>query len=383
MTRTLKVAAVQMDATPAPLTDRLGRAADLIAEAAGAGAQLVALPELFNTGYTYADSNYAAAEPTDGPTIRWMRAQAAQHNVHVVGSLLLREPRDIFNTALLIAPDGRTWRYDKTYPWLWERAYFREAPGTTIAETDLGKFGMLICWDSAHPELWDAYAGQVDAMLIVSCPPRMSHLTLTFPDGSTASSTDVPGLDTGEPPARELFPDIDTDTRAAWMRVPVVATAGAGTFRAKLPLPQVSVLPYVIGRPNAGDRVAAAAEAIAETGYDPQTKIVGADGAVIARVTDGGDGFVIAEVPLAVQPPQPNGPQPKMHTPDLIYFYSDVFAPSLLANVYRRAVRQRFGAQMAPYSARTQARIRAVRMAAAVLVGVLVGARLIRWLRRR
>src|SRR5215510_7623216 len=182
-TRTIKVAAVQMDAAPAPLAERLSRAADLVAEAANGGAQLVVLPELFNTGYEYSDHNYALAERMDGETVTWMKAQAHQHSIHLAGSLMLLDQEDVYNTALLIAPDGRTWRYDKNYPFNWERAYFREGRQITVADTDLGKLGMMICWDSAHPEMWGRYAGKVDAMLIASCPPRLASADLVFPDG--------------------------------------------------------------------------------------------------------------------------------------------------------------------------------------------------------
>jgi predicted amidohydrolase len=174
MSRTLKVAAIQMDAAPAPLRERLDRAADLIAEATSSGAQLVVLPEVFNTGYQYHDQNYALAESIDGETVNWMRLRSAQHGVHLVGTLLLRDEEDIYNSALLVAPDGRMWRYDKHYPFLWERAYFREGRQITIAATDLGKLGMMICWDAAHADLWQRYAGKVDAMVIASCPPKLS-----------------------------------------------------------------------------------------------------------------------------------------------------------------------------------------------------------------
>src|SRR5215207_2107358 len=113
MARTLKIAAVQMDATPAPIADRLARAADLVAEAAASGAEMVVLPECFNTGYAYIDSNYAASEALEGQTATWMKSQAQQHQIHLVGTLMLRDGNDVYNSALLFAPDGRLWRYDK------------------------------------------------------------------------------------------------------------------------------------------------------------------------------------------------------------------------------------------------------------------------------
>jgi predicted amidohydrolase len=147
MTRTIKVASIQMDVAPAPLKERLARAERLANEAAQAGAKLIAFPEVFNTGYVYSPENYALAEPLDGPTFTWMRQTAARLNVHLAGSILLRDQTDIYNALLLVSPDGRFWRYNKNYPWGWERAYFRDDHQTVVAHTDLGDIGMLICWD--------------------------------------------------------------------------------------------------------------------------------------------------------------------------------------------------------------------------------------------
>ena len=90
-----------------------------------------------------------------------MKDQAVRHNIHLVGSLPLLDETDIYNTALLLAPDGRTWRHDKIHLVLWERAYFRAGDQITIADTELGKLGLMICSDTLRPDLWAQYAGNV------------------------------------------------------------------------------------------------------------------------------------------------------------------------------------------------------------------------------
>jgi predicted amidohydrolase len=152
--RALHPAAIQMNVAPAPVPERLARAEGLVLSAAGAGAQLVVLPELFNSGYAYSGVNYRLAEPPDGPTLSWMRRMAARLEVHLAGSLLLLDRGEIDNAMCLVAPDGRVWRYDKQYPWCWESNYFRRGRRITVAETDLGALGMMICWDVVHPRLW-------------------------------------------------------------------------------------------------------------------------------------------------------------------------------------------------------------------------------------
>jgi predicted amidohydrolase len=86
------MAALQMDANPAPTHERITIADRLVHEAHEKGAQLVVLPELFNTGYGYTDANYERAETL---------------------SLFLLDEDEIYNALLLFAPDGRLWRYDK------------------------------------------------------------------------------------------------------------------------------------------------------------------------------------------------------------------------------------------------------------------------------
>lgn len=349
MPRKIKVAAVRMDATPAPVDERLERAEAFVAEAASAGAQLVVLPEVFNTGYEYHENNYNAAEPIDGKTVTWMRDMAQKHGVHVAGSLLLVDGKDVYNSQILMAPDGRRWRYDKNYPWLFERAYFRDGSETMVAHTDLGKLGMMVCWDYAHPELWQRYAGQVDAMVITSSPPRYHRFQMIMPDGSKVDSRALgPLVNKAYYGDDEPF-GADMDAQAAWLGVPVINTTGGGQLRTYFPAPRLAMFFYTLFRPDLWRHVSKAHDAELIADYFEQTKIISADGAVQARVTEQ-EGFVIDEIELADETPQPDmETQPDIPYAASTYFFTDVFGPAQMERYYREGVRQHWGQRMAPY----------------------------------
>lgn len=349
MKQKLKIAAIQMDCAPAPVTERLSRLAPLIAEAAQAGAQLVVLPELFNTGYEFHAHNYASAEPLEGETITWMKRQAAQHDIHLVGTLLLLDKTDIYNAAALVAPDGRLWRYDKHYVPLWERAYSRSGHQITVADTDLGRLGMLICWDQMHPDLWAQYAGNVDTIVIMSCPGDWDTANLVFPDGFRAKFMDLvnpPSADSDDAEPERHPADTDANgvhQQAAWMGVPVITAAATGTIRTKLPL-----LEWFLERSPCADRSSQAAETFFECEFAPATQVFNAKGQLVAQGTATGDGVVLTEIELPEVMPQPQNPQPKIDMPQEVYQVSDEIIPSLMLPLYTAGVRRQWGSHMAP-----------------------------------
>lgn len=349
MPRTVTIAAVQMDANPAPTDSRLARAQRLVQDAARAGADLVVLPELFNTGYTYADTNYTNAETLDGPTVVWLRTTAAALGIHLAGTLMLRERRDIVNALLLFAPDGRMWRYDKRYPWAWERGYFRPARQSVIAQTDLGAMGMLICWDSAHRHLWRAFAGRVDLVLISSCPPDAAQPTYHFPNDVHLTFDDLGpifGLMKGS--AQRLFGDMINE-QAAWLGVPVVNTVGAGRITTAIPNGLSTLLSFLLLAPALARHLPSARHMQMSCAITAGCKVVAATGEVLSEVpSDAGDAFTVATVSLPDAQPHPQTAQPRSTVPWISYLSSDVIVPWLSIPVYRSGVRRAWGAQMAP-----------------------------------
>jgi predicted amidohydrolase len=158
----MRVAAVQLTSTPDKARN-LEAAASLVAGAAGAGAELVVLPELFNQ-WGSARELRDGAETLDGPTITRARELARRHAIWLVaGSVVERiEGADRHaNTSCLIDPEGElvaTYRKIHLFDVDVEGFAYQEsatvAPGNDIVVADAGplRLGMAICYDLRFPE---------------------------------------------------------------------------------------------------------------------------------------------------------------------------------------------------------------------------------------
>src|SRR5690349_5785978 len=110
----MRAGAVQLTAT-ADRAANLDTANRLVAEAAGQGADLIVLPEMFTCTGTGAELR-ASAEPLDGPTAAWAAATAAEHRVTLVAGTFIERPADgstddptdgrESNTCTVWGPDG-------------------------------------------------------------------------------------------------------------------------------------------------------------------------------------------------------------------------------------------------------------------------------------
>src|SRR5580765_7580118 len=115
----MKIAALQMVSTTS-VEQNCASAAHLIAQAARAGAELVALPEYFCVmGRSERDKLAVAETPGDGPIQSMLSDAAREHRVWVIGGTLpLRspDPQRVLNSNGVYAPDGTlAARYDKIH----------------------------------------------------------------------------------------------------------------------------------------------------------------------------------------------------------------------------------------------------------------------------
>ena len=130
--------------------------------AAGKGAELICLPELFQTQYFCQREDVALfdlAEPIPGPTTKRLGDVARELKVTIVASLFERRAPGLYhNTAAIIDTDGKlAGIYRKMHipddPLYYEKYYFTPGDlGFKAFETDFGKVGTLVCWDQWYPE---------------------------------------------------------------------------------------------------------------------------------------------------------------------------------------------------------------------------------------
>lgn len=124
--------------------------------AADGGAGLIVLPELASTGYVFEtrEEAYAHAEAVpDGPTVESFVRIAAERNVYIVGCVAERDGVTLYDTAVLVGPEGFIGRYRKTHLWNTEKLWFTPGnEGFAVYDTKIGRIGLLVCWDIWFPE---------------------------------------------------------------------------------------------------------------------------------------------------------------------------------------------------------------------------------------
>jgi predicted amidohydrolase len=170
--RTVRVAAVQ--ATPVILdgTASVRKAVDLIGEAAAEGAELVVLPEAFVPLYPSGiwakeaaafggfdelwERLWSNSVEVPGPLVDELVAACREHGVQCaigVNERELERPGTIYNTLLLLGPEGVLAKHRKLMPTHHEKLFHGIGAGGDLeaVETPLGRIGGLICWENRMP----------------------------------------------------------------------------------------------------------------------------------------------------------------------------------------------------------------------------------------
>jgi N-carbamoylputrescine amidase len=163
------------DHATADAAENVARAERLVREAAGRGAQVICLKELFNSLYfckTQVCDRFDLAEPIPGPTTARMQALARELEVVIIAPIFERQAPGVYrNSAAIVDADGTLLGvYHKMHipddPLFNEKYYFTpgdghldyhgekpgEANGFKVWKTRYAAIGVLICWDQWYPE---------------------------------------------------------------------------------------------------------------------------------------------------------------------------------------------------------------------------------------
>ena len=163
----ITVAAIQMKMSANP-AENIAHAETLLREAAGQGAQIVLLPELFERPYFSQERRYDyldyALPVSENPAVARMQAVAKELSVVIPVSFYERDGNSQYNSVAMIDADGSLLGvYRKTHipddHFYQEKFYF--TPGNTgfrVFETRYGRVGVGICWDQWFPEAARAMA---------------------------------------------------------------------------------------------------------------------------------------------------------------------------------------------------------------------------------
>jgi len=164
---TLTIAAIQHKSLATPKKTMI-YLKNKIADSASQGAKLIVLEELHNTPYFCQQERvdtFDLAETIPGPSTDFFSELAKIHQCVIVGSFFEKRATGVYhNTAVVFDCDGSiAGQYRKMHipddPGFYEKFYFTQGDATKDGfngfkpiQTQIGKIGLLICWDQWFPE---------------------------------------------------------------------------------------------------------------------------------------------------------------------------------------------------------------------------------------
>ncbi|MBU0552053.1 carbon-nitrogen family hydrolase [Myxococcota bacterium] len=203
------VAGCQMDLAWQDPDTNLRRAAVHVRRAKAAGARLIALPEMFATGFSM-DAQAIAAE---GARVeRWMREAAAREGVYLIGGLAaphLDPAQPPENLALVVDPRGEVMaRYSKIHPFTLagEHEHFSAGEALHTVEIEGVAVTPLVCYDLRFTELFRLRAARTDLFVVIANWPeaRRHHWSILLRARAVECQAFTLGVNrVGEAPASE------------------------------------------------------------------------------------------------------------------------------------------------------------------------------------
>jgi len=168
----LRIALVQMAVEEGDRNANLAHIVQQI-ETLGPAHDLLVFPETATSGFASREQVNACAEPIDGPVVSQLCTLARLHQTSIAIGLPLREGDTLYNSALLIDPDGVRMVYRKTHLWGDDKDIFRAGDELAVCQWRGLTVGLLLCFDIEFPEPARAMAA-MGAQLLLVCNGNMA-----------------------------------------------------------------------------------------------------------------------------------------------------------------------------------------------------------------
>lgn len=156
----MKIACVQMDIAFGGPETNFQRVENYLEEAAENGAELIVLPEMWNTGYALTELDELA--DGNGRTADFLKRFAKEHRVHIVGgSVSTKKKGGFYNTMYVVDSTGAlVSEYDKAHRFGLMDEHIHLEEGQSLGTFEIGgeTFGGVICYDIRFPEWLRAQA---------------------------------------------------------------------------------------------------------------------------------------------------------------------------------------------------------------------------------
>ncbi|MBY0398358.1 MAG: carbon-nitrogen hydrolase family protein, partial [Thermoleophilia bacterium] len=117
----IPVAAIQMPCAALDRSANVERADGWLRTASEAGAEIVVLPEMFNTGYGLFPDYGPYAEDPGGPTLTHLRDRARRWGIGIAAGFVERDGRHLYDSLAFLTPEGGVHVYRKRHLVFWER----------------------------------------------------------------------------------------------------------------------------------------------------------------------------------------------------------------------------------------------------------------------
>lgn len=175
---TIKAAAIQFNVKQGDVDANLAYVRDALTRVAGQGANLVVLPEMWTCGFAYRNLNELALR-TPG-IVEELLELSSRHKMVIVGSMPEPNGDKVYNSVFMV-DNGRLagiYRKMHIFSFLGEDKAFTGGDSWLLADTSIGKVGVIICYDLRFPELSRRLALEGAQVLCIPAQwpkPRQEH----------------------------------------------------------------------------------------------------------------------------------------------------------------------------------------------------------------